>query len=160
MSTLSFHDLFLLSRDRHLPDLSQMADVLEKAREEAISFTEINLLLNGVYSPQYPLLRERLLDFSSRLRLKTFGNWVVPMAPVEASNCCASDCLFCGWRSSNAVMARMRLSESLIMEQVKYLVGKGMNAARMNVRPAGGQAGAGQQNRRIDIIWVPQGATY
>jgi hypothetical protein len=23
-----------------------------------------------------------------------------------------------------------------------------------------GQAGAGEQNRRIDIIWVPEGATY
>jgi outer membrane protein OmpA-like peptidoglycan-associated protein len=37
---------------------------------------------------------------------------------------------------------------------------KGIPAARVDVRTAGGQAGAGRQNRRVDIIWVPQGATY
>jgi len=42
----------------------------------------------------------------------------------------------------------------------KYLTSKGVDAARINVRAAGGQAGAGAQNRRLDVIWVPQGATY
>ncbi len=42
----------------------------------------------------------------------------------------------------------------------KYLVEKGIAEARVDVRTAGGQAGAGQQNRRIDVIWVPEGATY
>jgi hypothetical protein len=37
---------------------------------------------------------------------------------------------------------------------------KGIAAARVDVRTAGGQAGAGRQNRRVDIIWVPEGATY
>ena len=43
---------------------------------------------------------------------------------------------------------------------MKYLTGKGVDASRISVRTAGGQAGAGKQNQRIDIIWVPQGATY
>ena len=42
----------------------------------------------------------------------------------------------------------------------KYLTSKGVDAARINVRAAGGQAGAGAQNRRLDVIWVPQGASY
>ena len=53
-----------------------------------------------------------------------------------------------------------RLAQQRGDNAVNYIVGRGVDAARINVRPAGGQAGAGQQNRRIDIIWVPQGATY
>jgi outer membrane protein OmpA-like peptidoglycan-associated protein len=42
----------------------------------------------------------------------------------------------------------------------KYLVTKGIADSRIDVRAATGQAGAGKQNRRIDIIWLPEGATY
>jgi outer membrane protein OmpA-like peptidoglycan-associated protein len=42
----------------------------------------------------------------------------------------------------------------------KYIADKGVDRSRVNVRAAGGQAGAGKQNYRIDIVWVPEGATY
>jgi outer membrane protein OmpA-like peptidoglycan-associated protein len=42
----------------------------------------------------------------------------------------------------------------------KYLESKGIAAARIDTRVASGQAGAGRQNRRVDVIWVPEGATY
>lgn len=41
-----------------------------------------------------------------------------------------------------------------------YLVGKGIDKSRITVRSGSGQAGAGAANHRIDIIWVPEGATY
>ncbi len=41
-----------------------------------------------------------------------------------------------------------------------YLVSKGLSAGRINTRIAAGQSGAGRQNRRIDVIWLPEGATY
>lgn len=41
-----------------------------------------------------------------------------------------------------------------------YLREKGIADSRVDVRTAGGQAGAGRQNHRIDIVWVPEGATY
>ncbi len=43
---------------------------------------------------------------------------------------------------------------------VKYLGEKGIDASRVATRTGSGQAGADQQNRRIDVIWVPEGATY
>ena len=43
---------------------------------------------------------------------------------------------------------------------VKYLGEKGINTSRITTRTGSGQAGADKQNRRIDIIWVPEGATY
>ncbi len=42
----------------------------------------------------------------------------------------------------------------------KYLVGKGIDQSRITVRAGSGQEGAGAANRRIEIIWVPEGATY
>ncbi len=42
---------------------------------------------------------------------------------------------------------------------VKYLGEKGIDASRITTRTGAGQAGA-KDNRRIDIIWVPEGATY
>ena len=42
---------------------------------------------------------------------------------------------------------------------VKYLGEKGIDASRITTRTGAGQAGA-TNNRRIDVIWVPEGATY
>jgi hypothetical protein len=42
---------------------------------------------------------------------------------------------------------------------VKYLGEKGIDASRVTTRTGAGQAGP-NDNRRIDVIWVPEGATY
>jgi flagellar motor protein MotB len=42
----------------------------------------------------------------------------------------------------------------------KYLADNGVDRSRSNTRAASGQKGADKQNRRIDIVWVPEGATY
>jgi len=42
---------------------------------------------------------------------------------------------------------------------VKYLGEKGIDASRVTTRTGSGQAGA-TNNRRIDVIYVPDGATY
>lgn len=41
-----------------------------------------------------------------------------------------------------------------------YLTGKGIDKSRITVRSGSGQDGAGAANHRIDIVWVPDGATY
>jgi outer membrane protein OmpA-like peptidoglycan-associated protein len=44
---------------------------------------------------------------------------------------------------------------------VSYLAtDRGVDRARTSTRTGAGQAGAGAANRHIDIIWVPEGATY
>jgi outer membrane protein OmpA-like peptidoglycan-associated protein len=53
-----------------------------------------------------------------------------------------------------------RLAASRGENVAQYLAGKGVDRSRVTTRTGSGQAGAGQQNRRIDIIWVPEGATY
>ncbi|HVA95884.1 MAG TPA: PKD domain-containing protein [Candidatus Dormibacteraeota bacterium] len=43
---------------------------------------------------------------------------------------------------------------------VKYLGEKGIDPSRATTRTGSGEAGDNIQNRRIDVIWVPEGATY
>jgi lipopolysaccharide export system protein LptA len=37
---------------------------------------------------------------------------------------------------------------------------KDVDASRVEVRTAAGVAGAGKENRRVDIVFVPDGASY
>ena len=53
-----------------------------------------------------------------------------------------------------------KLSAQRAEGAAKYLGEKGISPGRTNHRGGTGQAGAGKQNQRVDIIWVPQGATY
>ncbi len=56
--------------------------------------------------------------------------------------------------------AAARLSSQRAANAHDYLASTGIASSRIDVRPATGQAGAGAQNRRVDLIWVPAGATY
>jgi outer membrane protein OmpA-like peptidoglycan-associated protein len=54
-----------------------------------------------------------------------------------------------------------KLADRRANESKKYLGGKqGVDAARIDVRSSSGTAGAGKENRRVEIVWVPDGATY
>jgi 2-iminoacetate synthase ThiH len=122
----TYDELLSTSLVRTIPEIEEVKDILEKAKHEDLPLKEINQLINGIYSSQFRDIRDYLLDLSSGIRKDVFGDAVVPMAPVEASNICASNCMFCGWRSSNSEMERSGISEYLIMEQVKYLLRKGI----------------------------------
>ncbi len=53
-----------------------------------------------------------------------------------------------------------KLGLSRAQSAKKYLAGKGIADTRIDVRSATGEKGAGKENRRVDVIWVPEGATY
>jgi len=43
---------------------------------------------------------------------------------------------------------------------VKYLGKKGIDASRVATRTSSGEAGAEDQNQRINVIWFPEVETY
>lgn len=53
-----------------------------------------------------------------------------------------------------------KLSGDRAANTVKYLGEKGIDSSRLTTRTGTGMTGAGKENMRIDIIWVPEGATY
>jgi 2-iminoacetate synthase len=119
-------DLMQISYIHTSPSLQEVERLLGKAKSDSLEFAEINSLINGIYSPDFPRIKELVLQASTDLRQRLVGNKVITMAPVEVSNYCTSDCTFCGWRSSNRAMERTRISEALILEQVRYLLKKGI----------------------------------
>jgi outer membrane protein OmpA-like peptidoglycan-associated protein len=56
--------------------------------------------------------------------------------------------------------AAARLSTQRAASAREYLAAAGIASSRVDVRPATGQVGAGRQNRRVDLIWLPAGTTY
>lgn len=42
----------------------------------------------------------------------------------------------------------------------KYLADKGISAGRISRRTGSGRAGAGKQNQKVEVIWVPAGASF
>jgi len=42
----------------------------------------------------------------------------------------------------------------------KYLSQKGVAEERLDMRSASGQKGAGKENNRVDVMWVPEGASF
>lgn len=52
-----------------------------------------------------------------------------------------------------------KVSADRAANAVKYLGEKGIDASRITTKTGSGQTGA-KDNRRIDVIWVPEGATY
>jgi outer membrane protein OmpA-like peptidoglycan-associated protein len=54
-----------------------------------------------------------------------------------------------------------RLAKERAASGQKYLQDKkGVDASRVEVRTAAGEAGAGKENRRVDVVFVPDGASY
>jgi 2-iminoacetate synthase ThiH len=94
---------------------------------QPLQMEDLAVLLNTLLSPDAGLIIPEITATSARFRADLFQNWVVPMAPIEVSNTCASDCLFCGWRVSNRAMKRLKMPADLAMMQVEYLVDMGIH---------------------------------
>ena len=130
------------SDDLYLPDLKSLSTLAESipvadgATAEAIlreaeggplMHDETAALLKGLLDHDHSAAVSAAVCAASReVRVRLFGNNVVAMAPIELSNACVSDCVFCGWRLSNRAMKRMRLPAELAMLQVEYLVDLGI----------------------------------
>lgn len=125
----------------YLPDLERISGISRSAtacaaaeaekildREpDNISLEELAILLKGLLSPGSESVSAIIRDRGADLRRRLFGNSVVAMAPVEISNTCASDCVFCGWRVSNRSMKRLRVPADMVLLQVEYLVSLGIS---------------------------------
>ncbi len=90
------------------------------------SLADLARLVRTITSPQGEQIIPLVHQAGERVRRLLFGSAVVPMAPIEIANTCASDCLFCGWRLSNREMKRLRMPSDLLVMQVEYLLDLGI----------------------------------
>jgi 2-iminoacetate synthase ThiH len=124
---LDIQHLQQLTHAHDAPSLSQVDGLLSDAARRPLHDHEINLLINAMGSPDFPMIRSWVLEAAHSLRRQLYGPDTVVMAPIEVSNRCASDCFFCGWRASNREMTRVSLPRDLILAQAEYLIRKGIH---------------------------------
>ncbi len=62
-----------------------------------------------------------ICDKAAEVKSAVFGPRVVLFAPLYLSNYCSNDCLYCGFRKSNAIARRKALSPDEAVEQAKIL---------------------------------------
>src|SRR5512135_737272 len=104
------------------PDGARLLEILARAEElTGLSLPDAASLL-AVDDPE-----AMKLVFASARRVKeaVFGPRVVLFAPLYLSNICANDCLYCGFRRSNAAAARKALSPAEAVEQARILSTRG-----------------------------------
>lgn len=76
-----------------------------------MSVEDMELLL----SVEDPVLLKELFDAAYAVKLRECGRGVALRGLVEAGNCCAKDCYYCGIRKSNAKASRYTLDEDEIV---------------------------------------------
>jgi 2-iminoacetate synthase ThiH len=120
-------DLSTQARELSLADLTA---VLGQCPDRELTLEELSGILHTLLSPNpenRKLAQNSITLAGARVRNLLYGNAVVAMAPIEVSNACASDCQFCGWRSSNRAMKRIKMDVELALIQVEYLLDLGIH---------------------------------
>ena len=107
---------------------------IRSVRKLLISRTECGLKMDDVARLLWAVendhcdksISREIIETSGRLRSELFHNKIFIMAPIEIGNVCASNCKFCGWRSSNKEMLRKSISNEAILAQAAYLMDLGI----------------------------------
>lgn len=137
---MTMQDTYCANAPYYQPDMVELERLSRAARPvsariahewlnrkgQPLDFSQVASLIKTVLQGRDSELNELVKEHARALRRELFGSAIVPMAPIEISNSCASDCLFCGWRSSNRAMKRLRMPYDLLMMQAEYLLDLGI----------------------------------
>lgn len=107
--------------------IAKVKKILSSRDTQGLSDDEAAYLLKAIFFQNNSCINSLILACSRTLRKKLFKNKVISMVPIEFGSYCSSECLFCGWRSSNTIMPRLKLSEQGIQLQVSLLADKGFS---------------------------------
>ncbi|SET06517.1 2-iminoacetate synthase [Natronincola peptidivorans] len=91
-----------------------------------------------------PRLEEELFQAAAEVKEDIYGRRMVLFAPLYVSNHCVNNCLYCGYKCSNAI-ERTRLSDEEIAREIEIIVGMGHKRIAL-------EAGEDPVNCPIDYI--------
>jgi 2-iminoacetate synthase len=113
-------------RLRHLasntPEPENINSILLKARElRGLSFDEVASLLQVTK----PKDIHALLETAKYVKEEIYGKRMVLFAPLYTSNTCQNNCTYCGFRTANKELQRVKLDEKGIRREVMALLKQG-----------------------------------
>ncbi len=106
-----------LEQQKHI-DSIKIRDIINKSLDkQRLNPDETAALLN-VTDPE---LKQMILNGAKTLKERIYGNRIVLFAPLYVGNDCINDCVYCGFRSSNAECMRSTLSHDQLINETKAL---------------------------------------
>lgn len=89
--------------------------VLERAAEgKGLNHRDAAILLEC----QDPELRERMYEIARQIKQRIYGNRIVMFAPLYLSNYCVNGCVYCPYQLRNKTIARKKLDQEAIRQEV------------------------------------------
>lgn len=109
--------------DANKNDLDLVSSIIEKARPQktgngytcaGLSHREASLLL-ACYDPS---INEKIFKVAEEIKLAFYGNRIVIFAPLYLSNYCVNGCLYCPYHLKNKHIARKKLTQEEVRDEV------------------------------------------
>ncbi len=99
----------------HKNDRSLIEGLIERARDcKGLNHREAMLLLEC----EDPELIERMFQVAKEIKQQFYGNRIVMFAPLYLSNYCVNGCVYCPYHARNKTIARRKLSQDEIRQEV------------------------------------------
>ena len=103
-------------------DSRKLDVILDKAKSLKRLTLEESAVLLSVDDPEYI---QKIFDAASFVKDTIYGRRVVLFAPLYISNLCTNNCLYCAFKSDNALAKRKALTIPEISVQTKWLLKRG-----------------------------------
>ena len=109
--------------DTNKNDLDLVSSIIEKARPQktgngytcaGLSHREASLLL----ACDDPFINEKIFKVAEEIKLAFYGNRIVIFAPLYLSNYCVNGCLYCPYHLKNKHIARKKLTQEEVRDEV------------------------------------------
>ena len=109
--------------DANKNDLDLVSSIIEKARPQktgngytcaGLSHREASLLL----ACDDPSINEKIFKVAEEIKLAFYGNRIVIFAPLYLSNYCVNGCLYCPYHLKNKHIARKKLTQEEVRDEV------------------------------------------
>ena len=111
-----------LLADAFKVDSRKLDVILGKAKSLQRLTLEESAVLLSVKDPEYI---QKIFSAASFVKDAIYGRRVVLFAPLYISNLCANNCLYCAFKSDNALTKRKALTVSEINTQTEWLLNRG-----------------------------------
>lgn len=101
--------------EAHNNDRALVEQILEKAALcKGLTHREAAVLLEC----NEPDLVQRIYDLAKEIKQRFYGNRIVMFAPLYLSNYCVNGCVYCPYHAKNKTIARKKLSQEEIKQEV------------------------------------------